>query len=248
VANVDSPVRASRDSSGESLIITADFPTLEPSRNETVVQKMWLVEVRGDRSTAFREIEGFLVPSDGRPHEVARTNAAFVDTEFPRGRLEELMSTMRAALIDDGLFDDEADALLNTWKISYFETPGLRLFFVLPRAWTDHVLPLKLSSDASIVRTMIGRVEIVTPHERQRLREIAAGPASKPSRPAQFTEPKAAHEPADFRAYRQLGRFRNALLLDELARRATPALQEFVTNYGLQGYQVVGAEQKSATN
>jgi hypothetical protein len=202
---------------------------------------MWLVEVREDRSTAFRELDGFRVPTEGRPREVARTSARFESAEFGPPQLSKLPSTMRAALIDDGLFDDEADALLNTWKDSYFETPGLRLFYLLPRAWTDHALPLKLSNDATVVRTMIGRVEIVTLEHRRLLRKIATGPASKPSQP-QTPQSASLDEPADFQAYRQLGRFRNALLLDELERRPTPVLQAFVANYGLEGYHVQNAD------
>ncbi len=39
--------------------------------------------------------------------------------------------------------------------------------------------------------------------------------------------------PADYRAYLDMGRFRNALILDELKHHPTPALQQFVKNYQL---------------
>ena len=38
---------------------------------------------------------------------------------------------------------------------------------------------MKVSVDASLVRTMIGRIEIITPGQRELLKQIAAGPASK---------------------------------------------------------------------
>ena len=39
--------------------------------------------------------------------------------------------------------------------------------------------------------------------------------------------------PADYRAYLQLGRFRNALLLDEAKRRPAGALTTFIDRYEL---------------
>jgi hypothetical protein len=92
--------------------------------------------------------------------------------------------------------------------------------------WTDHVLPVQMSVEAELERTMVGRIEIVTPAHRKLLEQIARGPASSPETP----------DAADFHAYHELGRFRNALVLDELEQRHTPALAEFVKAYGLQGY------------
>ena len=109
---------------------------------------------------------------------LATTSAKFDDSQFHADNLMQLSASMCAALMDDGLLADEADALLDTWKASYFESPGLRLFYLLPREWTDHVLPMKLSVDAKLVRTMVGRIEIVTPGQRKLLGQIAAGPAS----------------------------------------------------------------------
>jgi hypothetical protein len=38
--------------------------------------------------------------------------------------------------------------------------PGLRVFYVVPREWTDHFLPLKLSVPARVSRVLIGRIDI----------------------------------------------------------------------------------------
>ena len=67
---------------------------------------------------------------------------------------------MRGTLVADGLFDDEAQAMLNTWNRAYFEKHGLRVFFSVPRAWTDHRMPLALSVPADITRVMVGRIEL----------------------------------------------------------------------------------------
>jgi hypothetical protein len=241
VGNVDSPLRVSRDESGQRLVLTAEFPVMAQSpKTKFIVPTLWLVDIRANRECAFREIDGFQVPNDGRPRVIAKPAAQFDDSMFEVDNIHKLRSAIHAGLIHDGLFPDEADALLNTWEASYFKSPGLRLFFLLPRAWTDHVLPMKLSVHAKLVRTMVGRVEIATPRQRRLLRQIARGPAShahwlRSTRIGATTQPST--EPADYRAYRDLGRFRNALLLDELKRRPTPALQTFVDAYGLRGYR-----------
>ena len=93
---------------------------------------------------------------------------------------------------------------------------------------------------------MIGRIELVTPEHRQLLSKIAAGPASYgrwrdelilagnllPKIDAKIPIPE------DYRAYINLGRFRNALVLDEVKRRPTKSLKQFIGNYGLAAYDV----------
>jgi hypothetical protein len=118
---------------------------------------------------------------------------------------------MRAALVEEGLFGDEAEALLSTWELSYFKSPGLRLFFTVPRPWTDSVLPLELSLPAKLTRVMVGRIELVTPEHRSLLRELAALPGDESD--ARTQERRGA-------IARKLGRFADALVLDE-ARRSS---------------------------
>jgi hypothetical protein len=144
---------------------------------------------------------------------------------------------MRAALIADGLFADEADALLNTWEASYFKAPGLRLFFLVPRPWTDAVLPLKLSRDADVVRSMVGRIEIVTPRQRDVLKQIATAPAEVVGNN---------QNQAILRTYNALGRFANALVLDEARQRPTPSLDTFIKTFGLSPYTLPKTDVASA--
>ena len=64
--------------------------------------------------------------------------------------------------------------MLDTWKLSYFESPGLRVFFLLPRSWIDAHLPLRLSTPAEITRVMVGRIELVTELQRTTLAKLHA--------------------------------------------------------------------------
>jgi hypothetical protein len=68
--------------------------------------------------------------------------------------------SMKNRLEHAGLFTPEAEAMLNTWKASYYEKPGVRVFYIVPRAWTDHFLPLKISVPAEITRVFVGRIDI----------------------------------------------------------------------------------------
>ena len=110
---------------------------------------------------------------------------------------------------------------------------------------------------------MVGRIELVTPAQRSLLRAIASGPPpnvasmrqklpknyyDSPENMSLWKEVMAGNAPLAklgvevplvYRAYLKLGRFRNALILDEQARRPTPALGEFISVNGLSAYQSV---------
>ncbi|OUR93503.1 hypothetical protein A9Q84_18700 [Halobacteriovorax marinus] len=66
-------------------------------------------------------------------------------------------------LVASGLYLDESKAMVGTWENGYFQTEGLRLLYVLPRVWTDEILPLAMTpAPKNLVRTLVGRVEILT--------------------------------------------------------------------------------------
>ena len=100
-----------------------------------------------------------------------------------KSSLEQLQRELAAALTSEGLYADEAAAMLATWRLSYFESEGLRVFFLLPQPWTEIRLPLSISTPADITRVMVGRVELVTAHQRDVLREVVrpAGEALLPA-------------------------------------------------------------------
>ena len=77
---------------------------------------------------------------------------------------ENLGREMSAALVKTGLYPREAAAMMNTWKDSWFAEPGVRVLYVLPRAWTDQTLPITINpAPKELVRTMVGRAEIFPP-------------------------------------------------------------------------------------
>lgn len=82
----------------------------------------------------------------------------------PSGFSEPLYRALKTGLTNCGLTDIEARSMVETWWHSYFEAPGLRVFWVLPRERTDRLLPLKVSPPpVEIVRVLVGRSEVLRP-------------------------------------------------------------------------------------
>jgi hypothetical protein len=150
------------------LVIHPSIP--KEIKNDLHVARLWLVDIHGNQ-VAFRAADGFTI-ANGSTNIAQTIPAQFADSDYSRANALRLRNALLAALKDEGLFEDEAAALLETWKISYFQSPGLRLFFIVPRAWTDHVLPLEIPQAEKIVRVMVGRIELVSPRQRQLLAEI----------------------------------------------------------------------------
>jgi hypothetical protein len=83
-----------------------------------------------------------------------------------------LSREMEGTLKKGGLYDREATAMVNTWRDSWFEEPGLRVLYVLPRPWTDETLPIDLApAPRELVRVMVGRAEVITPAVESVVRE-----------------------------------------------------------------------------
>lgn len=75
-----------------------------------------------------------------------------------------LRATFVHALTEEGLFGDEAEAMIETWWRSYFQKPGLRVFWIVPRTFTDTILPIEIDpAPTDLVRVMVGRSEILSP-------------------------------------------------------------------------------------
>lgn len=77
--------------------------------------------------------------------------------------MDALLGDLERILVASGLYEREAEAMIKTWRDSWFEE-GLRVFYILPRAATDGVLPVKIEpAPAELVRVLVGRAEIITP-------------------------------------------------------------------------------------
>jgi len=254
VAYCKAPLITRRDGDGKMLTIYGWLPSDLVSQAPLRVPRLWLADIREDGTTAFRSIPAIKLLAGPQPL-LATVPATFEEKDYSMSRLASLREEMRDGLVKEGLNTDEAEALLNTWDASYFRAHGLRLFFLVPRAWTDYVLPLKTSLAADITRVMIGRLELITPRQRACLKRISSttNPSSTWYQEWAEKNPEAWKRyqqkrqegnlgelreqgiqiPDDYRAYLELGRFRNAIVLDELKRAPTDGLKKFVNVYDL---------------
>ena len=123
------------------------------------VPNIWLADVRADGVIAFRAQAGVTLKKEDAGKELARVKR-FSGGDYTPAGAAQLRCSMKKALIAQGLFADEAEAMLNTWKASYFQKPGLRVFYIVPREWTDYFLPLELSVPARVTRVIVGRIDL----------------------------------------------------------------------------------------
>ncbi|MEJ6828768.1 MAG: hypothetical protein QNK61_01110, partial [Akkermansiaceae bacterium] len=79
---------------------------------------------------------------------------------------------MVQGLLSTGLTAEEAHGMVQTWWHSYFEQPGLRVFWVVPIDKTNEILPLTVSpAPEKTVRVLVGRSEVLRPRFEQQLVE-----------------------------------------------------------------------------
>jgi hypothetical protein len=127
----------------------------------TTIGALWLVDIRPNGGVAFREIEPIVIAKDGAGRELRRV-PLFMPRDYSSGAAD-LRRSMKQALKSRGLFDDEADAMLNTWDESYFRSPGLRIFYVVPPEWIAYHLPVTISTPTELTRVLIGRIDLALP-------------------------------------------------------------------------------------
>lgn len=232
-------------------MIAANFDEVLAS-SSAVVPALWLVDVRADGRVAFRSFGPLKITADSKRF-VANVNYRFDVSDYSADHLDELRGEMHEALVKEGLYPDEATAMLSTWRRAYFKSPGLRVFHVVPRVWTDHYLPLEISRPARIERVMMGRIELVTERQRELLATLAQGPVSDGSWVRKIPKSRArdmflagrdgfgdlgVEIPPDYQTYLDIGRFRNAIVADEEFHRPTPSLTKFMNGHGLRPYRL----------
>jgi len=85
------------------------------------------------------------------------------------GSLDRLKQELSDALVSQGLYRKEADAMIETWRDSWFEE-GMRVFYLVPQTLVNRELPLAIQpAPAKIARVFVGREEILSPYMRDRL-------------------------------------------------------------------------------
>ena len=105
-------------------------------------------ERRGDKL-------GYHIVASPQDHAILETPSVSRSVNTLRRDLEDL-------LVAQGLYPDEASAMLETWGDSWFEE-GSRLIYIVPRAYVDSILPLSITpAPEKLARVFVGRIELIT--------------------------------------------------------------------------------------
>jgi hypothetical protein len=96
----------------------------------------------------------------------------------------ELSTEVQKSLVEQGLYEDEAIAMVRTWAPTWFASEGTRVISFVPREVTDAVLPLKITpTPDTLVRVLVARHEYLTPEAEadisNALRDRLSGDATK---------------------------------------------------------------------
>jgi hypothetical protein len=101
-------------------------------------------------------------------------NEITLDRESLQSNWAGLLMDLERSLIDAGLYQKEARAMIETWRDSWFEE-GTRLFYIVPRQAVDSILPLSIQpAPAETARVFVGRMEIITPEIQDDVRQALA--------------------------------------------------------------------------
>ena len=132
-----------------SATLTSGGKLLVENQGEEEIPNTILFERRGERL-------GYRVGG-------ALQKDALLDPPELNGTIGDLGKELEGMLVAQGLYLDEAQAMVETWRGSWFEE-GSRLLYIVPVAFVDGVLPLSIHpAPAQTVRVFVGRHEIITP-------------------------------------------------------------------------------------
>jgi hypothetical protein len=93
---------------------------------------------------------------------------------FESATYDSMSRDLADILTSQGLYPDEAHAMIETWRQSWFEE-GSRLFYIVPGGFLNAILPLTIyPAPAQTARVFVGRLELITPATTQAVEKILA--------------------------------------------------------------------------
>ncbi len=114
------------------------------------------------------ENKGGAIGYDARP---ATARQVTLESPAPASTEASVRASLTRMLVAHGLYEKEAAAMVETWRDSWFEE-GTRLFYIVPQASIDAVLPLDITpKPAAIARVFVGRIELITPSVVREVKE-----------------------------------------------------------------------------
>ena len=156
--------------------ISHDSSVRVENLSSDAIPAMLLFERRGDR-LGFRVVQQPASPLELNPPEL-------------NADIYSLKQTMVDTLVAQGLYQDEAQAMFETWRDSWFEE-GSRLLYIVPRSVVDSILPLTIHpAPSQTVRVFVGRLELITPATKAAVEQALENhDATSLARYGRFLEP-----------------------------------------------------------
>lgn len=146
-----------------TLTLQANENDLQLSTKAEALSDLFVLTVRN--GMARYQYVDRVAPQDARAVKLEAKAFAPLSDVRPK-----IMREMAAALVKQGLYAKEAQAMVNTWKDQWFAEEGTRALYLLPRSWTDSTLPLEISPRPNhIARVMVGRAELIIPSMEREL-------------------------------------------------------------------------------
>ena len=148
IGNFHTPLKVSVNAEDEITVTNA---------SDTPLKRLFALAVRGEHA--------MFVPIDPLdPGQIHQFRMNLQGDGLSVAEVENQLSLRVAeALVAEGLYPAEANAMVETWRDAWFEDDGVRILYVLPRAWTDEILPISLEpKPRELVRVMVGRAELIT--------------------------------------------------------------------------------------
>lgn len=148
--------------------VSVTSETVEASQNrfsvsnnsDDAVPALFYLNVGADGGTLRK------LGSLGAESETTFEAAVNVDSTSKGKFVQQAQTAVGEALVETGLTGKEARAMVDTWEESYFRRQGHRLLYVVPRSWTDELLPIEVEPKPDrLVRTLVGRIDLLTPRK-----------------------------------------------------------------------------------
>ncbi|TWT58296.1 hypothetical protein KOR42_16700 [Thalassoglobus neptunius] len=147
--------------------------TLKNSGDEDL-RSVFLVEVK-NQSVRFRKFDRV----EAQSHTTLTHSADWSD-------IQPLVTEMVSALVQEGLYEKEAESMVECWKSSWFGEEGTRILYMVPTHITETLLPLQVTPKPDeVVRVLVGRMEIMPQETEQRVLDLVTKSAQARTHAAQ---------------------------------------------------------------
>lgn len=258
IGQMKPPIRIEEQSGGALLVVRS---TIDES---LVGKRAWLVSVDGDGALAYNSVTG-----DKNSVKELTLRGMFLTSDYRTNNLPKVRREIELELIASGLSEIEAATMLDAWEFSYFRSPGRRLFVIASPDWINKVLPMTFNPPVNLTRVFIGRIELIEQSQRELISQLSTTGLNishmtaayydlfrrAPSEAAVFANAPLATLPEGFKItvpkiyweYLGMGRFRDALILDQYDRTKNENLKTFLAEVACKEIVTKDAQASAST-